>query len=1141
MQLLPWEVLQGLKMDLNRPFGAGPYSTNGKLIPAIGGTPLVSNSIPDQPGTTGERLPQYANSSGTISTQFNYSADAGAVSGGTDSLAARQLYARHLYVLAMVLSDSAAIANDLNNEGQSNTPADVAHLLAQWAVNVVAYRDHNNIMIPFVYDPNPFSGNGWGPDVNPQTYNTPQYTVWGCKRPELLITETLAFHDRRTQDLSNEVLDKTKLKVYGVTTYSRSAAGPTNAPQTSGKKDPGFNSAYRPQGSLFVELFNPWTSLEPRTTDLGPSPPTNPQQWPNGGVQLTKMTSAVGGRSSPVWRLIIVDPSKQPSGVLPPANGDELPDPDNPTIGLRPTIERVVYFVPLSSNPTKEGQVAYYPSATNSYNPTTVVVPPGGYAVVGSGDPFVANRTYIGFPSTGQPSTGVQIPPTTARWVSMTYKDVTTTDPRVVRSSVDRATGANPPQVLGIDQAFPNGNGNGASQRLSISEPVGGYAQYEKQPSGNGSNNGTPATFTASTGKYNVTLDIPVDQQRTLVSNETFGTPPTPIWTILNTNGTVPAFRIIYLQRLADPTRPWAPDVSVPGSTPPYNSNPQTWNPYRTIDAMTVDLTTFNGVTSAIDTTSPNNGAWNGHFESHQRGEKNYLPGNPPATGSAVGEVNLWKQEPALKGTPSPVPPSQVPGWSAVGWTGSGTTPTSTYFNQALNQTLGYLNQSFGTAATSPAGDPQYPFPWLNWSYRPFNNAYELLLVPTVSSSRLLARSITYPRRYFSYVDSAVRGQTDPSPNPPGGNFRPQPVYDGSISAKVPYPHLLNFFESSESSGPLQSQSLHSAQLHRLFAYVGVPSRFSNAQLQMRPDLAGQSGAPAHFFHTPFNRISRYREPGLINLNTVTSPDVLLGAMNMYLAPLVMPPPPPTTPPQNSPLNPVFWDKFVRSRAGDGEGSFSNNVTEPQTLNNMLRINPQFPSRFMRPFRTPGGAFLTAPPLTAGVSAEPARETDVTLFRGDPDVLTASGSTARPLFEMDDYLMGPTSSPTNAPPAPPNTAATPDKFTVSGGTYAACMDFNRNPYFRYQALQKLGSVVSNHSNVFAVWITVGYFEVTPWPSGADAGHPDGFQLGQELGSDTGDIVRHRAFYIFDRSIPVGFIRGQDLNQDKATLLKRFIE
>ena len=124
--------------------------------------------------------------------------------------------------------------------------------------------------------------------------------------------------------------------------------------------------------------------------------------------------------------------------------------------------------------------------------------------------------------------------------------------------------------------------------------------------------------------------------------------------------------------------------------------------------------------------------------------------------------------------------------------------------------------------------------------------------------------------------------------------------------------------------------------------------------------------------------------------------------------------------------------------------------------------------------------------------------------------------------------------------------ATPDLF-ANGSVNLACMDYNRNPYFRYQALQKLGSVVSNHSNVFAIWITVGYFEVMPAanPNLKDANgnlvYPDGYQLGQELGADSGDIVRHRAFYIFDRSIPVGFVRGQDLNHASAILLKRYIE
>jgi hypothetical protein len=75
--------------------------------------------------------------------------------------------------------------------------------------------------------------------------------------------------------------------------------------------------------------------------------------------------------------------------------------------------------------------------------------------------------------------------------------------------------------------------------------------------------------------------------------------------------------------------------------------------------------------------------------------------------------------------------------------------------------------------------------------------------------------------------------------------------------------------------------------------------------------------------------------------------------------------------------------------------------------------------------------------------------------------------------------------------------------------------------------------------VYAVWITVGYFEVQAGT--VDAAHPDGYRLGRELGSDTGDIKRHRAFYIIDRSIPVGFARGKDYNAANTILLSRFIE
>jgi hypothetical protein len=46
---------------------------------------------------------------------------------------------------------------------------------------------------------------------------------------------------------------------------------------------------------------------------------------------------------------------------------------------------------------------------------------------------------------------------------------------------------------------------------------------------------------------------------------------------------------------------------------------------------------------------------------------------------------------------------------------------------------------------------------------------------------------------------------------------------------------------------------------------------------------------------------------------------------------------------------------------------------------------------------------------------------------------------------------------------------------------------------------------------------------------------------QELGSDTGEITRHRAFYIYDRSVSVGFEPGKDHNFEDGILVRRFIE
>ncbi|MBR2585642.1 MAG: hypothetical protein IKE64_09470, partial [Thermoguttaceae bacterium] len=133
---------------------------------------------------------------------------------------------------------------------------------------------------------------------------------------------------------------------------------------------------------------------------------------------------------------------------------------------------------------------------------------------------------------------------------------------------------------------------------------------------------------------------------------------------------------------------------------------------------------------------------------------------------------------------------------------------------------------------------------------------------------------------------------------------------------------------------------------------------------------------------------------------------------------------------------------------------------------------------------------------------------------------------------------------------------------------------------------RLSGLTTNRSNVFAVWLTVGYFKVERVNPGVnmpaydpdgnpirlnngaavvDVGgtdvsifsdnykygpyyraiYPDGYTYGEELGTgDSGDGLlgegaqRSRAFYLIDRSVPFDFRRGRSLNWEKTILLEK---
>lgn len=78
--------------------------------------------------------------------------------------------------------------------------------------------------------------------------------------------------------------------------------------------------------------------------------------------------------------------------------------------------------------------------------------------------------------------------------------------------------------------------------------------------------------------------------------------------------------------------------------------------------------------------------------------------------------------------------------------------------------------------------------------------------------------------------------------------------------------------------------------------------------------------------------------------------------------------------------------------------------------------------------------------------------------------------------------------------------------------YNAAPYLQGNPFMKFEIMMKTFHRLTTRSNVFAVWVTVGFFEVT---DDSDPTRPP--QLGGEIGRAENRHIRHRMFAILDRT------------------------
>jgi hypothetical protein len=248
------------------------------------------------------------------------------------------------------------------------------------------------------------------------------------------------------------------------------------------------------------------------------------------------------------------------------------------------------------------------------------------------------------------------------------------------------------------------------------------------------------------------------------------------------------------------------------------------------------------------------------------------------------------------------------------------------------------------------------------------------------------------------------------------------------------------------------------------------------------------------------------KRQGTINLNTISQFPVWAGLMQGHLNDDEFNDPSGINPPTPPMFTQLSFDSFIENRRGYDIPTplMTRRISTGSPYNyDPANLNAGFPTEF-------GGVFRSAtdsPKALAlrNLASTAVDETNLLRRRSVHGSLLRGGLT----LEANE-----------TPPTPP----APSLFVRDGGeiplpTTNLHHDRFRNAFMRYQTLMRMPNLVSDNSQVFLIRMTLGFFEL-------DAATQT---LQTEYNVDIGQNKRYHATFVVDRSIPVGFVPGEDLN------------